>query len=143
MREVLFKGKMLHNNEWIEGGLVQRDGKAYIIGVSKKLMIDGIEVDPETVCQFIGLYDKNKNRIYENDICIDDECTYLVQYNNECACVELVEYEMSGSYTESGWDEVGGVFEEVDRFGLSNYIDLNEWFNVIGNKFDNPELLDR
>lgn len=144
MREILFRAKRLENDEtyeWVEGMLCYN--------IYEQLCIQPIGssfctvIDPETVCQFTGMCDKNNKKIYENDICIEDEYTYLVQYDDEWGFFKLVEYAMSGSYTENGWDETGGVFEEVDELGLINYIKLNAWFDVIGNKFDNPELLDR
>ena len=42
---------------------------------------------------------------------------------------------------EYGWDETAGGFGEISSEGFINYLELNKWFNVIGNKLDNPELL--
>ena len=142
MREILFKAKQLHNEEWIEGGLLKSsDGRAFLTGISKRGRIDGIEVIPETVCQYTGLTDKNGNKIWENDICIDDESTYLVTYSEEWCRFELVEYAIKGCLMEYGWDETAGGFGEISSEGFINYLELNKWFDVIGNKFDNPELL--
>lgn len=67
MREILFKGKKKDNGEWIEGYLM--DGgmpgeKRIFIG---KLVIgkwtvtadEFDEVDPDTICEYTGLTDKN------------------------------------------------------------------------------------
>lgn len=56
----LYRGKRKDNGEWVCGGFHSRFGRAFIIGISKKLRIDGIEVDPETVGLFTGLYDSTK-----------------------------------------------------------------------------------
>lgn len=76
MREILFKGKKKDNGEWIEGYLM--DGgmpgeKRIFIG---KLVIgkwtvtadEFDEVDPDTICEYTGLTDKNGKKIWENDI---------------------------------------------------------------------------
>lgn len=71
MREILFKAKQIDNGEWIEGSLIDLDidsGYCYIVQPYKKasilpiifLITDRMKlVDPETICQFTGLCDKN------------------------------------------------------------------------------------
>ena len=77
MREILFKAKQIDNGEWIEGSLIDLDidsGYCYIVQPYKKasilpiifLITDRMKlVDPETLCQFTGLCDKNGNKISE------------------------------------------------------------------------------
>lgn len=70
MREILFRGKD-ENGTWLYGFLVQwKAGKATIIAPQGE-SIEYAEVnlvDPETVCEWTGLCDDNKQKIFEGDI---------------------------------------------------------------------------
>ena len=139
MREILFKAKQIDNGEWIEGSLIDLDidnGYCYIVPPYKKasilpiifLITDRMKlVDPETLCQFTGLCDKNGKRIWENDI-------VFVTDENDC----------SGQIS-TGIGDV--IFIEgmwyIDGRPQEGLYDINKVFQieVIGNAFDNQELL--
>lgn len=136
MREILFKAKRIDNGEWIEGSLIDLDidgGYCYIVPSYKKAstlpvssLITGRMklVDPETICQYTGLTDKNGKKIWENDI---------IQYDAVAAVVKFGEY---GN---------GNLGFYIDFPEETNYRkDFSYWAKkvvVIGNVFDNSELL--
>lgn len=151
MREILFRGKRKDNGEWIEGYIVklgkesfsdpERYGicnKAIPIGgsaVCYNLKID--EVIPETVGQFTGLTDKNDNKIFEGDII---SAITLDTGNEQTAVVCFGNF-----IDENNGDEYIGFFIDFDGIKTTiTQLAMEECKNrieVIGNIYDNPELL--
>lgn len=73
MREILFKARATEDRAWVSGGLfIDKDETVYIVQghVAKGEVFNFciIRVDPETVCQFIGLPDKNGEMVFEDDL---------------------------------------------------------------------------
>lgn len=131
MREILFKAKRIDNGEWVEGYYQKKYdflGKRHLIlHANGCVRWECVEIDPETLCQFTGLCDKNDKRIWENDILM----AHLDESYPEDVTYETVEWNVAG------W--VGHETGSTDREYLDKF-DL-EHFEVVGNIFDNKELL--
>nr|DAG19713.1 MAG TPA: YopX protein [Caudoviricetes sp.] len=133
----LFRAKRIDNGEWVEGCYAECNGKTFI-GINISIygdifevfctpVIRWFEVDPKTLCQFTGFYDKNGKRIWKNDILM----AHLDESYPEDATYETVEWGFAGWVTY----EAGSADRQyLDEFDLEN-------FEVVGNIFDNKELL--
>lgn len=125
----LFKAKRVDNGEWMIGNLIQTDDGIYIIqNYVPQYLIKNYEVDPSTICQCTGLKDKNGNLIWENDIVFvtdDDGCSGQIDTG-----VGEIDF-LDGLWYISG--NVQNALYDIDKcFQLE----------VIGNIFDNPDLLE-
>ena len=135
MREILFRGKRVDNGEWVEGLLWKKKYNTSKLFMSyfpdKDDNEEVVVIDPETVGQYTGLTDKNGKKIFEGDIVrfdyVNDEGNdshedfliifvkgFRAQYLGNIKCAPNTLY-----------DEIG-----------------NEEGYVVGNKWDNPELLE-
>ena len=135
MREILFKAKRLDNGEWVEGYYQKRfdlDGsEQHLIFWSKSYTVwEYAEIDPDTICQYTGLTDKNGNKIWENDIISINAYSYdepeddyfgVVKYCEIDACWVLknnerfdeIICECFGSYTTQMINH-GNIFDNAD-----------------------------
>lgn len=137
MREILFRGKRIDNGEWVEGNLIQYPLSSYFHIMSNHGFDDARCVLPETVGQFTGLTDKNGKKIFEGDIvkCTDEinglEFTALVQFGNPNS-----EYSWGYQLVFIAGDEAN-----LDILCWVEMEETGAYIEVIGNVYDNPELL--
>lgn len=68
MREILFKAKRKDNGEWVEGTPIYLSNGAVLMFLIGKTIWETQEINPETVCQYTELDDKNGKKIFEGDI---------------------------------------------------------------------------
>lgn len=122
MREIEFRGKRKLDGAWIYGGYMktQRTNKVQVGGTSKFCT-----VIPETLGEYTGRKDKNGTSIFEGDI-IKGTIT-SAWAKQEIVCV--VKY-------------LGNSFVSVEDGKWEHSLMFAKNVEVIGNIYDNPELLE-
>lgn len=140
IRDIIFHGKRLDNDEWVEGWYIHTKRHHCIITgcIDDGYVVYGhyasdvamYVVDPATVGQYTGLTDKNGNKIFEGDIC---------RIKNHCLISEVpfvIEWE---DFVYNGW-----VWKDLDEDKNEDCFTraVAKICEVIGNIHDNPELLE-
>ena len=128
----LFKAKIC-NGEWVAGFLHCKENKWYIS--NKAGAPFAFEVRPDTICQCTGMKDKNGKLIWENDV---------------------IKYHFGNAYAQIRYGAYQSCFDNQKTEHIGFYVDWSEsrnyrkdlgyWINmvnaeVVGNIFDNPELI--
>ena len=157
MREILFRAKRKNWQEfpkdewWVEGYLVKYQPCAskeeWIYGIvpiyASALYI--IEIDPETLCQYARLKDNNDNRIWENDIISCEHEKYPEDTPLEVYPLlpEPVKYKRNYAveFINTGSNYGYRLRNKSIHFMLTGNVIYNHKIEVIGNVFDNSELL--
>ena len=134
MREIKFRGKRVDNGEWVYGSLIKVNDD-YHIHSFRAINTDPTLLDrfmygviPESVGQYMGLNDKNSIKIFEGDIL---KCWHESNCCNEIKMMGIFEvvYHRTGFYRKNGC---------YDLLGFADETEIRE---VIGNKFENKDLL--
>lgn len=125
MRDIIFRAKGKYTGQWYYGDLFQARGE-FATAIVKEGKTEMVEIDPETVGQYIGLEDRNGRKIFDGDL--------IGRENWEgklvCAPVHYGEFNCSCCDGVYGWS----FYPEDIR---------NPYFYVVGgNIHDNPELLE-
>lgn len=172
-RQILFRAKPKDwktnkkDNVWLEGYYLKKQDTTYCFKedyenypvetrhyIAVEQMTDWglpnefrlLEIDPDTLCEFIGWNDNHKTKIFENDvvemICGKTSEKYLIWWNKEMSmmtAVPLDEIECNGSdyynYKYHKFNYLEFCLMLQDQWG--DFSDVK----VIGNIIDNPELI--
>lgn len=142
-REILFRGKRIEDGKWVEGFYYKMNETTYVskedyeknpVPTHHYILFERMtdwgmpnqmyqaEVNPKTICQYTGLNDKNGRKIFEGDI-LKSELGKVgkIAFNESHMAFMILEKTENRYYHV---EECSGSHMEV-----------------IGNIFDNPELL--
>ena len=144
MRTIKFKGTCIglrYGGNIAFGSLVAYpDGTTRIFEYGQDGSFNNYSVDPDTVCQFTGLFDKNGEEIYEGDVLRSDTYPY--------SCTEIKERD--NYYGAIYWSRKDAAFNIMcikniksssdrimsDGYSYSISKDSSQDFEVIGNIYD-------
>lgn len=130
MREILFRGKRVDTGEWVYGNYVQKIDPTKVEPTFwccfvHDMALSMYEVTKETIGQFIGLSDKNGKKIFEGDIC---NFKYDKTVRTEPVCYLDAAFTLGSCI---------GLRESQTDY----YIKIRSSLEIVGNIYDNPELL--
>lgn len=133
MREIKFRGKRKDNNEWIYGFVwksidpckEKTEYRGSFIQTGTNIDI-WYEVYPESIGENVGLPDKNGKKIYEGDICR----THGWHENKDGLTI----------LSDKNKYYYNVVIEHRAKTPFCGYT-IHDWFEIIGNIYENPELL--
>lgn len=147
MREILFRGKLKCDGEWVEGYYLKKEeNKHYIVDKQEPFYSTPYfyEVIPETVGQYTGLTDKNGNKIFEGDIVnfihkgkckLSDNSPLGVEVGEPYSRNYKIEY--INTFASYGLRFINGSIHFPCKQSTLTMYDCE----IIGNIHDNPELL--
>lgn len=127
MRKILFRGKDVRNGEWREGGFLYDSMSPYAHIYTYTTNPKVYPTDRMTFGQYIDKLDSNGTKIFEGDIV----------RNPDGEIGEIMWYGKYGSFViirhDPPWPKsnIGFLYDK-------DFLDIE----VIGNIFDNPELLE-
>lgn len=141
MREYLFRGKRKDNGQWVFGGILPDADSIEIVAVESfpgcfdpcsgygeppSSELCEYSVDPNTVGQYIGRKDNNGKNIFEGDI--------VKVYPNYMGLLEKVGV--------VGYNDTHSAYQVNYEYWTDWVGSLSSFqLEVIGNIYDNPELI--
>jgi len=144
-RIIKFRGYSIKDKKWIDGDLQHYNDSLAIIPFEanwldeiitpSKLLNKSLQVDPESIGQFTGLYDKNGVEIYIGDILAtsNENPLFDIWTKKDHGYTQVMENPTELGFTYSNWSVETDNHQE-DKACL-------QFIEVIGNLHQNPELL--
>lgn len=118
-REILFRGKLLYEDDWAYGYFVKGGTRSCI--VESLASYPRYDIEPNTLGQYTGQTDKNGTKIFEGDIVLTDG---------------LINTKVVWDTDRLMW---GLEYPKGEKVALYSF---EKWdIEVVGNIYDNYELL--
>lgn len=143
MREIKFRGKLSNSGKWAYGNLNINKVGTIIITPDETVLGTYGRVEKETIGQYTGLQDKNGTEIYEGDIVTGTKYPFMENEKQNYIGI-VVFYEDAAQF---GYEykcvnkEKRGISNGINNEFAANKNLICEELEVIGNIYDNPELL--
>lgn len=136
MRDIEFKGKLKASGEWVYGNLCKRVDGGYIVTPDETPIGKYGAIIEGTESQYTGIDDIEGNKIFENDI---------LEVNEEGRKLFGTSFELYRKYQLVGFHD-GAFMTSRNVLAPDTHYDTYLWViknyvKVVGNKFDNAELL--
>lgn len=159
MNNHICKAKSIGTGEWVQGYYVQKTdplmGFTYTYLINQghdewtkthlSSFVTWYEVDPDTICRHIGWNDRHDTPIFENDIVeftiADTSCKYLVWWNKESNMMTAVPFDGIRFNCYDYYSHLNMRYEDFCLMLCDPYCNYRD-IKVIGNLFDNPELME-
>ena len=141
-REILFRAKKVDGGEWLEGYIVKKHGLYFLYDIknSGTCRQNNYLVEKDTICQYTGLIDKNRKKIFEGDILRGFQYPFCYDgYYNYYAEVIFANCSFMTYTHKNPLSSVRGISD-----GNTELMECwgGEDWEVIGNIYDNSELLE-
>lgn len=153
MREILFRAKAINrdpnreyrtnykNGDWVYG-LIERIYDERFPNIPSSMIdqygVSNIDVDYKTISEYTGLTDKNGKKIFDGDIvkCYDK--------NVDESFFAIIMFGNPNGFYNYGWQlkPIGKTDFNVDILCWVDMEDTGAYIEIIGNIFENPELLE-
>ena len=135
-REILFRGKDKEAKKWVYGGYCLINGEPRIVVEVRAdiTYVMYVSVDPDTVGQFTGFLDKKGKKIFEGDVC-------LIPDDTDPECPENLLTVVVFNTVDGNW-QLQTIPDKYHHSVKEWLCEFGDECEVIGNKWDNPELLE-
>ena len=146
MKNYEFRGKDLETGQWVQGSYFDHKGyfpEIIIVGpdADGKAAYSRRCVDSSTLCIWTGIHDCKGNKVFSNDILAIRICRYRNPDGKEGWETEYVSAvgDMSNAFSVDLPDNED--FDTTSLMWLKEYAYSDFEIEIIGNIFDNPELI--